>query len=174
MTPFGHIGGGLLVATVAEKIILKGELTPALLGIVAFLSILPDLDSMFAFLFKNWQPGQKKLDHHEYITHTPIFYIFLSLIIWIGIGKEPSILFLLLTMTHLLLDSYGTDDGIMWLWPISKRKYSVFPSNLHAGGVYGVRYYLRYLRHLGSLLPELLLIVGGVVSVIFWWKQFFR
>jgi hypothetical protein len=170
MTPFGHIGGGLLVASAAEMIIFKGEFSAATLGIVIFLSILPDMDGIPAFLFRKWRPGYKKLDHHNYVTHTPIFYIFLSIAVWIGIGKELAILFLLLTMTHLLLDSWGTDDGIMWLWPISKRKLSVFPSNLHEGGVYGVRYYLRYVRHLGSLLPEVLLLVGGVVSVIFWWN----
>ena len=170
MTTFGHIGGGLLVASAAEKIIFKGEMSAATLGIVVFLSILPDMDGIAAFLFRRWRPGSKKLDHHDYVTHTPIFYIFWSIVIWIGIGRQLSILFLLLTMTHLLLDSYGTDDGIMWLWPISKRKFSVLPSSLHEGGVYGVKYYLRYIRHLGSLLPEVVLFVGGVVAVIIWWR----
>jgi hypothetical protein len=169
MTLFGHIGGGLLVASVTEKILFKEEFSVATLGIVVFLSILPDLDGMLAFLFRNWRPGYKKLDHHDYITHTPIFYLCISIAVWVGLGKELSFLFFLLTMTHLLLDSYGTDDGIMWLWPISKRKFSIVSSNLHEGGVYGARYYLRYVRHLGSSIPELLLIVGGVVSVV-WWK----
>lgn len=170
MTTFGHIGGGLLVATAAEKIIFKAEISAATLVVVVFLSILPDLDSIPAFLFRKWRPGSKKLDHHDYVTHTPIFYIFLSMIVWIGIGKELGILFLLLTLAHLMLDSYGTDDGIMWLWPINKQKFSVFPSNLHEGGVYGVRYYLRYVRHFGSFLPEVLLLTGGVVCVIIWWR----
>ena len=169
MTLFGHIGGGLLEASVTEKILFKEEFSVATLGIVVFLSILPDLDGMLAFLFRNWRPGYKKLDHHDYITHTPIFYLCISIAVWVGLGKELSFLFFLLTMTHLLLDSYGTDDGIMWLWPISKRKFSIVSSNLHEGGVYGARYYLRYVRHLGSSIPELLLIVGGVVSVV-WLK----
>jgi hypothetical protein len=170
MTPFGHIGGGLLVARAAEKIIFKGEVSAATLGIVVILSVLPDLDSMFAFLFRKWRPGQKKLDHHDYVTHTPIFYICLSIAVWVGIGKDLGILIFLLTLTHLVIDSYGTADGIMWLWPMSKRKFSILPKNLHEGGVYGIRYYQHYVRHLGSLLPELILLVGGVVSVFIWWK----
>jgi hypothetical protein len=170
MTPFGHIGGGLLVAGATEKILFKGEFSAATVGIVVFLSILPDLDAIPAFLFRNWRPGYKKLNHHDYVTHTPIFYICMSIAVWIGIGKELAILFFFLTMTHLLLDSLGTDDGIMWLWPISRRKFSLFPRNLHDDGVYGVRYYLRYVRRLGSLLPEIVLLVGGVVSVFIWWK----
>jgi LexA-binding, inner membrane-associated putative hydrolase len=170
MTTFGHIGGGLIVATAAQKIIFKDEFSAVTLLVVIFLSILPDLDSIPAFLFRKWRPGSKKLDHHDYVTHTPIFYILLSIIIWIGIGEELGILFLLLTLAHLLLDSYGTDDGIMWLWPMSKRKFSVFPSNLHEGGVYGIRYYLRYVRHLGSFLPEVLLFMGGVACLITWWR----
>jgi inner membrane protein len=170
MTPFGHIGGGLLVASAVEKMVFKGELSTTTLGIVIFMSILPDLDGIPAFLFRKWRPGYKKLDHHDYITHTPIFYLCLSIAVWIGIGKELSILFIALTMIHLLLDSWGTDDGIMWIWPLSKQKFSILPSNLHEGGVYGVRYYLRYVRHLSSLLPEVLLLLCGVVSVIVWWK----
>jgi inner membrane protein len=170
MTPFGHIGGGLLVAVTAEKMLFKGEFSVAALGIVIFLSILPDIDVVIAFLFRKWRPGVKKLDHHDYLTHTPIFYIGLSIAIWLGIGIQQAILFLLITLTHLLLDTWRTDDGIMWLWPVSKRKLSIFPSNLHEGGVYGASYYLRYVRHLGSLLPEIILLVGGAVSVIVWWK----
>lgn len=170
MTPFGHIGGGILVASAAEKIIFKDEFSVATLGIVVILSMLPDFDSIPALLFRKWRPGYKKLDHHDYVTHTPILYILITPIAWIGLGKEFSILFLLLTMAHLLLDSWRTDDGIMWLWPINKRKLSIFPTDLHAGGVYGIRYYLRYARHLDSLLPEVLLLAAGVVSVIFWWN----
>ena len=148
----------------------KEEFSAAALGMVIFLSILPDLDVIIAFLLRKWRPGVKKLDHHDYLTHTPIFYICLSMLIWFGNGKQQAILFLLITLTHLLLDTWRTDDGIMWLWPVSKRKLSIFPSNLHEGGVFGVRYYKRYVRQLGSFLPEVILFVGGMVSVIAWWK----
>jgi hypothetical protein len=58
----------------------------------------------------------------------------------------------------------------MWLWPISKRKYSFFRSDLHEGGLYGIRYYLRYIRHMRVMVPEVLLFSGGLVFVILGWR----
>jgi hypothetical protein len=170
VTPFGHIGGGLIVGCLVEKIMLKGEISLAALGIITLFSILPDLDSIPAYLFKGWKPGQKKLDHHGYFTHTPFFYILLGTAIWLGLGKDIGILFLSITLTHLLLDSWATDDGIMWLWPISNKRFSILPRNLHEGGLYGVQYYLRYARHLQLSVPEAMLFVGGLGMVIFWWR----
>ena len=169
MMPFGHIGGGILVATAAEKLVFKNPLSPTTLGIVVCLSILPDLDSIPAYIFMKWKPGQEKLDHHSYFTHTPIFYFCLSIFVWIGLGLEAAILFLLITLTHLLLDSWGTDDGIMWLWPISKKKYSLLPTELHAGGLYGMHYYMRYARQWRVSIPEFLLFLGGLISVFVFW-----
>jgi hypothetical protein len=170
MTPFGHIGGGLVVGCVVEKLLFKEPITAATIGLIVFLSILPDLDSLPAYLLKKWQPGQKKLNHHQYFSHTPLFYILLSILVGIGWGKEPALLFLLVTLTHLLLDSWATDDGIMWLWPFSHKIYNIFPSNLHEGGLYGVRYYLRYVRHLQVSIPEVILIAGGMVLAFLWWR----
>jgi hypothetical protein len=168
MTPFGHIGGGVVVGCLAEKLILKGQLSPAKVGIMVLISILPDLDSSLAILFKKWRPGQAKLDHHNYFSHTPFFYLLLSLIVWLIGGKEMGVLFLLITFTHLLLDTWATDDGIMWLWPIKRKKYSIIPTDLHEGGLYGTKYYLRYIGKLQVSVPEAVLFVTGALLVIIW------
>jgi len=170
MTPFGHIGGGLVAGVVVEKVLFKEPITPVGVAIIVFLSILPDLDSSLAYLFKKWRPGQGKLNHHDYFTHTPLFFILLTSLVWIGLGKEMGILFITVTLTHLLLDSWATDDGIMWLWPLSRKKYSIFPRDLHEGGLYGVRYYLRYIRQFIVSIPELFLFLGGLVLVFLWWR----
>ncbi len=169
MTPFGHLGSGLLIVSIAEKTISKGQLSPKTLGVLALLSILPDIDGALAFIIRKWQPGQEMLKHHNYPTHTPIFFLFLSILVWIIFGERISILFLILTLTHLVLDSWGTDDGIMWLWPLSSRQFSLFPINLHEGGVFGIQYYLRYIRCLRLMIPETLLFVGGIVSAMKFW-----
>jgi hypothetical protein len=59
MTPFGHFGGGLLVASAAEKLLIRGEFSVAALGMVIFLNILPDMDVITTFLFGKWRPGVK-------------------------------------------------------------------------------------------------------------------
>ncbi len=169
MTPFGHLGSGLLIASIAEKTISKGQMSPRALGMIALLSVLPDIDGALAFILKKWQPGQEMLKHHNYPTHTPIFFILLAILVWVSLGGRISILFLIVTLSHLALDSWGTDDGIMWLWPLSSRQFSLFPINLHEGGVFGPQYYLRYIRCLRLIIPEALLFVGGVVSTIKFW-----
>jgi len=168
MTPFGHIGGGLVVGCLAEKLVLNGQISPGKVGIMVLLSILPDLDSSLAVLFRKWRPGQEKLDHHNYFTHTPFFYLILSGLFWLIWGAEMGVLFLSITLTHLFLDSWATDDGIMWLWPFNRKKYSLFPSDLHEGGLYGVRYYRRYVTKLQVSLPEALLFVGGWLMIFLW------
>jgi hypothetical protein len=170
VTPFGHIGGGLIVGCVVEKIVLKGEITPVTIGIIAFISILPDLDSLPAYLFKRWKPGKGKLNHHGYFTHTPFFNVLFSTILWLIFGSDLAILFLSITLTHLLLDSWATDDGIMWLWPVNHEQYSIFPRNLHEGGLYGIRYYLRYVRYFQLSIPEVMLFIGGLVLAYVWWR----
>ncbi len=168
MTPFGHIGGGLISGVIVEKVLFKEPLTPAVVGVIVLLSILPDFDSSLAYLLGKWRPGKGRLDHHAYFTHTPILYVMLSIMVWIVVGKEWAVVFLVVTITHLLLDSWATDDGIMWLWPISRKRYSLFPHNLHESGLFGLRYYLRYIRQYIVSIPEIVLFIGGLLLVILW------
>jgi hypothetical protein len=128
--------------------------------------LLPDLDSLFALLLGKWSPGAEMLSHHSYFTHTPLVYLILSGLVWWAVGWKGSVMFLAVTMTHLLFDSWGTDDGIMWLWPLRTRQYSLFPMEAHAGGIYGLRFYLRYARTPRLVLPELLLVAGGVYVIL--------
>ncbi|MBU1119155.1 metal-dependent hydrolase [Patescibacteria group bacterium] len=67
-----------------------------------------------------------KLSHHDYITHTPLFFLILFLLMTlIGYAtKKEEIsafakVFLVSTFTHLVLDS--VNGGIMWLYPLSKQ-----------------------------------------------------
>jgi hypothetical protein len=163
MTPFGHIGSGLLIAGIAEKTIAKGEYSPQAVGIIVVLSVLPDLDGIMSFAFKKMRPGKQRLNHHSFPTHTPIFYLFLSIMAWVYVNAMFAVLFFILTFTHLLLDTWGTDDGIMWLWPLNNKQYSIYPANLHEGGVFGVEYYRQYITHWRVSVAELLLFVGGLV-----------
>jgi hypothetical protein len=166
MTPFGHIGSGLLIAGIAEQTIAKGDLSLEAIGIMAALSMLPDLDAIVSFAFKKMRPGKQRLNHHSFPTHTPIFYLFLSIMAWINISGLFAVFFLILTFTHLLLDTWGTDDGIMWLWPLNNKQYSIYPTDLHEGGVFGVQYYRQYMTRWHVSIPEVLLFVGGLALVI--------
>lgn len=166
MTPFGHVGGGILVAAIAERAVLHSQLAPLAFGAVALLSLLPDIDGLAALLTGMWHPRSQMLRHHAFPTHTPLYYLILAGIAWVIVGQMMALLVLVMALLHLLSDSWGTDDGIMWLWPLSSQRFSFFGINLHEGGVRGVQYYLRYIRCWRVVLPEAVLFVGGVTYLL--------
>lgn len=166
MTTFAHVGGGIAVAAAVQHFVFKEEIAPSTILVGAFLGLLPDLDSLLALLFGKWSPGAEQLSHHGYFTHTPLFYLCLSVIIGLVFDWKWALLFLAVTLTHLLMDSWSTDDGIMWLWPLSNRQYSLFPMDSHAGGIYGLQFYLQYLRNPRLILPEITIVAAGAFVII--------
>ncbi len=175
MTTFAHVSGGVAVAAAVQHFVFKEEIAPSTILVGALLGLLPDLDSLFALLVERWTPGGQMLSHHRYFSHTPLFYLLLAGVIWLAVDWKWALLFLAVTLTHLLMDSWSTDDGIMWLWPLSKEQYSLFPMDIHAGGVYGVQFYLRYARTPRLILPELIIILAGALVVVrFALQHYFR
>ena len=166
MTTFAHFGGGIAVAAAVQHYVFKEEITPAVIVTGVLLGLLPDLDSLLALLFGKWSPGVEQLSHHSYFTHTPIFYLFVSGLIWLILDWKWALIFLSVTLTHLLMDSWSTDDGIMWLWPLRKEQYSLFPMDSHTGGVYGLQFYARYVLTPRLIMPELFFIAAGAIVII--------
>lgn len=166
MTSFAHIGGGIAVAAAVQHTIFQEEVTPGTILVGAFIGLLPDIDSIFALLFGKWSPGNQMLSHHQYFTHTPIFFTTVSGIIWVIAGWKWAILFLSITISHLMMDSWGTDDGIMWLWPVNDEQFSIFAIDSHAGGIYGIQFYTKYVKTPRLILPEILIVAAGVIAVI--------
>jgi hypothetical protein len=150
-----------MAAYVIERCVFKSDVTPVTLGLSALVGLLPDLDGLVVMAMDRRQGLKRKLRHHEFPTHTPLFYLILTLGLWLTGPPEVAVLFGALTLGHLLLDSWGTDDGIMWLWPLSRRQFSLFPRRLHAGGAYGLRFYRRHVRCWRVMVPEVLLLVSG-------------
>lgn len=161
MTPSGHAGASIVAAYIIERCIFKTEASPVTLGLSALVGLLPDLDGLAALVVNRGQLFGRKLRHHEFLTHTPLFYLILTLVLWRMASVREAALFGVLMYGHLLLDSWGTDDGIMWLWPLSRRQYSLFPRKLHSGGAHGVRFYKRHVRCRRVFVPEVMLLVSG-------------
>ena len=137
MTLVGHVGGSLLAACAVERGLFGRKPTPEALGVAVLMAVLPDADGLLLVVIGRAKPGRERLPHHRYPTHTPFFYLLLTLVVWLLAGGELAVLFGVLALVHLLLDSWGTDDGVMWLWPLSDRQFSFFPTDLHAGGLFG-------------------------------------
>ena len=166
MTTFAHIGGGIAVAATVQHFIFKEEITPSTILVGMIFGLLPDLDSIFAVFFGKWSPGSQMLSHHRYFSHTPLFFILVSVVIWLIFDWKLAFMFVAVTMTHLLMDSWSTDDGVMWLWPISSDQFSIFRIDLHTGGIYGIQFYARYIKTPRLVLPELIIISAGAFVII--------
>jgi hypothetical protein len=156
-----------MAAYIVERCVLKSEATPATLGLSALIGLLPDLDSLAAFVLNRSQPFKNRLRHHRFPTHTPLFYLLLTLLLWLVGSPREAVLFGVLSLGHLFLDSWGTDDGIMWLWPLSRRQFSLFPRNLHAGEAHGLRFYRRHVRCPRVFVPEVVLLISGSLLALY-------
>jgi LexA-binding, inner membrane-associated putative hydrolase len=162
MTPGGHAGASILAAYIVERCAFGNEVTPLVLGLSAIVGLLPDLDGLVTMVVKRQKPSQQKLRHHQFWSHTPLFYVGLTLLLALVTSGQNALLFGMLALLHLVLDSWSTDDGIMWLWPLSHRQLALFPRNLHAGGAFGMRFYRLHVRCAQVMVPEVLFVASGV------------
>jgi membrane-bound metal-dependent hydrolase YbcI (DUF457 family) len=167
MTPMGHIGGSLITAHLVENYVFRSNVTLKTLILAISLGLLPDVDSLPALMVGCWKPTQGLLAHHRYPTHTLLFYLVMTFGVRQVFPQRISYLFLALTVVHLLLDTWGNDDGIMWLWPLSNRQFSLFPADLHAGDTFGLQFYRRYFRSPRVIVPEILLLAIGLSLTLY-------
>lgn len=145
MTFIAHIGAGVIGACLLDTLVFHRPPTTETLGLAVGLSLLPDLDVLaVAALKRNWPFGNRKNEHHTSFTHTPFFYMAIALILAQVLPVRWVVFFVALTMLHLALDSWATDDGIMWLWPHTNRQYALLPVPVRHDDIYGPRFYGRF------------------------------
>jgi hypothetical protein len=162
MTPGGHVGASVVATYVITNYVFKTEATPIVLGLSALVGLLPDVDGLVPMMVRRERLGRQKVKHHQYLTHTPLFYLVVTLLLSLVVRPEAAISFGVLVFAHLVLDSWATDDGIMWLWPLSRRQFSLFPHDLHGDGVFGREFYLRVVHCVPMIVPEILLTLSGL------------
>ena len=152
----GHLAGGYLATSlllgIAKPGLSVGQLE-ALFLIGTLAGDLPDIDIMrFHFEEKNRKANMVR-SHREYFTHGPLFWIATcALVSLIGylFGSTFTIYlgFILIasTLSHLILDSI--DDGVMWLWPFSKRRFGIFKSKeVLVNGPHSISYYWKFITN---------------------------
>jgi hypothetical protein len=135
----GHLAGGWLVS---RWLINKSELPITekrqLLALGTLAGVLPDLDYLWYAYKKGRFEYKNDFRHHTWISHTfPFYWIPAAVLYGIGVLRRKSKLKLYAsflaagTTVHLLQDTIGSGDGIMLLYPISKRMYGIGLSGLH-------------------------------------------
>ncbi len=130
MTPLAHISSGYLIYKLTAHPL--GVNDPTLLLISVIGANTPDIDSLF---------GNKMKDHRNTIFHSPLFWIFLYLLLFstdiLGTSHLHMLnLFTLGVLIHLSLDWVSArTSGIRLFYPFSKKLYSLFPTQPEKGDI---------------------------------------
>ncbi len=124
MTFQAHLAYPYIISTVVAKTIgIQLSLVDSIVLLVS--SVIPDLDYIFVWLKDRINKFSAEIpDHHTWITHTPFYYLILSVIITF-ISLSTGILFFIGTFLHFIMDMFYTGDGVRWLRPFSNKEFYV-------------------------------------------------
>jgi len=131
MLPPGHIAAGFITAK-ALLHFSHQNFTPherqALLLWGMLFGFIPDIDTFIGFIReKTLFAVSQKNNHRKFVTHAPIIWLAMGLIVILVAPnvywKYVGLLLWLGSWSHFILDT--VQYGIMWLWPFSKRIYAV-------------------------------------------------
>jgi hypothetical protein len=89
-------------------------------------ALLPDIDMLWYWYAKKYRTS-KVLDNHRSITHYPVVYIPVVLVLYFYFGFHIAIVFSLLVLYHLVHDTFFIGWGVKWFWPVSQRSFKIFP-----------------------------------------------
>ncbi len=162
VTGGAHVGAGVISVQVLESFVFHRPVTPMLLGAAIVLSLLPDLDTLWIRRRQRRDGIRGRNNHHTLFSHTPAFYLGAALVLACWVTWQYILLFAIVTLGHLVLDSWATDDGIMWLYPFRRKQYALLPRPIHSGELYGAAFYKQYYRLWHFAIAEAALLAGGL------------
>lgn len=128
-----HINGGILAGLYMTSQMKHIHIIPTtiFLGGAMLGSLSPDIDHKSSYIGNRTKPVSRvvnKLAGHRKLFHAPLLYLFLYSISTGIVTNELGIFclngFFLGILSHLILDSL-TIGGLPWLYPISKKKFSL-------------------------------------------------
>ena len=118
------IGTGILIS-IGISWFFNVELTRSLIAMGVFLVLVPDFDFLVE-LFKHGSVGGKEIREHRQISHFPLTYIPVVIVVFLLWGTMWASFVGLCLFAHFLHDSVGIGWGIMWLWPFSHNAFKCF------------------------------------------------
>lgn len=121
---FLDIGVGILVSIFLSHIF-KTDLSYWFIAGGILFSLLPDLD-IFAELVQRGKIGGRVQGHHRELTHFPLTYLPVFILIYFLFGKVWLLLLVWCVFLHFLHDSAGMGWGLKWWWPFSNKSYKFF------------------------------------------------
>lgn len=94
------------------------------LAILILFSVFPDIDFLYHKFVKNGKYDYTFM-HHKWVLHWPILYLPLVMAALLY-PSQYLLLAIIGIYSHLVLDSFMSGDGIMWLYPFSRKFYNFF------------------------------------------------
>ena len=146
-----------LYALVTKK---KINTFPKLKELILFFIFGMSPDIPLALLFISGQFNPEVHHHHQWITHTPIFWIVIFLVLKFFKFRYAKWL-LISTLLHLSMDWYGAGDGIAFLYPFIKTQYG-----LALSGIHGKAWLVNYLGNPIFLSLEILVNITFLIVLI--------
>ena len=121
---FLDIAIGILLS-IGMNLYFNIELTLLLISMGVVFVLLPDIDFLIE-LARHGNVGGKVIREHREITHFPLPYTPLIILIIFVFGKMWGVFFGLAILLHFIHDSIGIGWGIRWFWPFSENAYKFF------------------------------------------------
>ncbi len=118
-------GAAAVIAMTAYKRVStpKNNLTFKTILTMYIFGILPDVPLTLLVLANKFDPAIHY--HHKWITHTPVFWLVVSLLVMKLRSREAGWALLAGTWLHLGMDWYGGGDGIPYLYPVTDEQFGV-------------------------------------------------
>lgn len=121
---FSHLGLALITSVIFSKLF-HIELTPTFILLNIIFNYLPDSDIPIELLQRG-RIGGKEHGFHREVTHTPLIYIPISILVSLVFGLPWAVIFITGVYLHILFDSFGSGWGTMWFWPFSTNRFKLF------------------------------------------------
>jgi len=175
----GHLAGGYLATLALVKLTNSGldqSQINHLLILGAIAGAIPDWDHIVSFIqTKAIQlPKDERHSHRNLFTHTPLFWLFISVVVYLltqnlAFGSYFALTVLVGSWSHFFLDTFV--HGIQWLWPFSRKKYAFLDQGVRPDyeeprfWAYWWKFLKWYTRFLCFYLEVLITIVALIVLI---------
>lgn len=114
---------GLIVAVISNAIFgTEDSLVFSMIWGV-FCSLVPDID-LAIYLLKHKLKNNQFAHHHRDLLHKPIFFLIPGIALYL-ISPEFGSIWIVGTLLHFVHDTFEGGWGIMWLYPFSKKYYTL-------------------------------------------------
>ena len=153
-----HAITGAAIGALVNELISNPFEVQLIVLVSVFFALLPDINVLWKDL----------AGHHEDITHYPIFWVVLSLVLLsiesiFFTGYLFSLLLFVNTSLHMFLDLFGFRNGMHVLYPFSNKEYSI--TKIPTKDTLTVLEYIVLYTKNGNMIYELAIIVSGGITV---------